>query len=58
MTVSIQLKKFEEATAAYEKTVELQPDNKAVWQQLADLYGELGRTADKAAAEKKVQSLQ
>ncbi len=53
----IQTKAFAESAAAYEKVIEIDPTDVAIWEQLVSLYAELGQKADKARAEKQLKAL-
>jgi len=53
----LRLKQFDKATAMYEATVDRNPADAEVWEQLADLYHNDGNTQKETAARKKIEEL-
>lgn len=54
----IQTKEYAKSAESYEKVIELDSTDIAIWEQLVSLYSELKKPEDKARAEKHVKALQ
>ncbi len=52
---NLTLKKWPDAVAAYEKVIEIEPDNRQILERLKDLYVETGETAKRKAIIKKLK---
>ena len=54
---NVSLRDWEGAAVAYENVVRIDPERKAVWERLSDLYEATGNTKRRAEVQKKLETM-